>query len=131
MKRHLVLLALLALAGCAAAPAPEIPGCREGPCIQMGQSQTFGIMAVTPLEVLEDSRCPIEAECVWAGRFRIRARLDIGHETIETEIEAWQPLTINGGTLLLEEVAPDPSVQWPKLAPGDYSMRFSFTPSGE
>jgi hypothetical protein len=82
---------------------------------------------VTPLDVLEDSRCPIEADCVWEGALRIKARLDIGHETITVELKGYEPFQINGGTLLLSEIAPDPSVQWPRLAPNDYRFGFSFS----
>jgi hypothetical protein len=103
-----------------------MPGCHEGPCIAIGESQQFGEMTVTPEEVLSDSRCPIEAECVWAGELKVRTRLNIGHETIRADITAWQPFTINGGTLLLAEVAPDASSQWPELQPKDYRFRFTF-----
>lgn len=117
----------LALAACAGATAPaEIPGCYEGPCIGIGQSQQFGIMRVTPEQVLADSRCPIEAECVWAGELKVKTRLDIGHETIWVDIRAWEPFTINGGTLLLAEVAPDASSQWLGLEARDYAFRFTF-----
>lgn len=119
----------LGLAGCATASPPEIPGCRNGPCIGIGETQDLGsLLRVTPLTVLEDSRCPIEADCAWEGAFRIDARLDIGHETITVELKAWEPFAINGGTLLLAEVAPDPSVQWPNLEAGDYQLGFTFEP---
>ncbi|MDG2002394.1 MAG: hypothetical protein P8J20_03595 [Novosphingobium sp.] len=125
-----ILPALLLLAACAGAtPPPKTPGCYEGPCIALGESQQFGIMRVTPLEVLADSRCPIEAECVWAGELRVNTQLDIGHETITVELKAYEPFTINGGTLLLAEVAPDASSQWPKLGQRDYAFRFTFTES--
>jgi hypothetical protein len=128
MRVKPILLAGLLLGACAGAKPPaSIPGCHEGPCIAIGQSQQFGIMRVTPLEVLADSRCPIEAECVWAGELKVRTRLDIGHETIWVDIKAWEPFTINGGTLLLAEVAPDASSQWPKPEPQDYGFRFTFT----
>jgi len=128
MIRQAIAARALGLAGCATASAPEIPGCRKGPCVHIGETQGLGSLSVTPLAVLEDSRCPIEADCAWEGAFRINARLDLGHETITVELKAWEPFVINGGTLLLAEVAPDPSVQWPKLEAGDYHMRFTFEP---
>ena len=128
MRVKTILLACFALGACVAAtPAPGVPGCYEGPCIAIGESQQFGIMRVTPEEVLADSRCPIEADCVWAGELKVKTRLDIGHETIWVDITAWEPFTINGGTLLLAEVAPDASTQWPKLKALDYGFRFTFT----
>lgn len=128
VRAKLTLILPLAITACATAPAPalEIPGCRNGSCIHMGESQDFGSLRVTPLEVLEDSRCPIEADCIWEGTFRIKAQLDMGHESITVELKAYEPLAINGGTLTLAEVAPDASVQWPNLAPKDYSLRILF-----
>jgi hypothetical protein len=128
MRLKPILLASLALGACAGAtPSPGIPGCREGPCIAIGQSQQFGIMSVIPEEVLADSRCPIDVQCVWAGELKVRTQLDIGHETIWVDIKAWEPFKINGGTLLLAEVAPDASTQTPKPEPKDYAFRFTFT----
>ena len=123
-----ILAASLALGACAGAtPSPAVPGCYGGPCIAIGQAQQFGAMRVTPLEVRADSRCPIEADCVWAGELKVNTQLDIGHETITVELKAFEPFTINGGTLLLAEVAPDASSQWPKPAQRDYAFRFTFT----
>ena len=128
MRMMPILPAALFLVACtAAAPPRSIPGCYQGPCIAIGEAQQFGIMRVTPLEVLADSRCPIEAECVWAGELRVNTRLDIGHETITVELKAYEPFTINGGTLLLAEVAPDASSQWPTPGQQNYAFRFTFT----
>ena len=128
MRTKPILIAALLLASCAtAAPPPAISGCREGPCIAIGDAQQFGIMRVTPLEVLADSRCPIDAQCVWAGELRVNTRLDIGYETITVELKAFEPFTINGGTLLLAEVAPDATAQSPGLEQRDYAFRFTFT----
>ncbi len=115
-----------ALIACATAPAPVIPGCYEGPCVAIGESQRAGEIEVVPLAVREDSRCPIEADCVGAGRVRINAQLTIGHEVFETELTSWEGMDINGGTLTLVEVAPDASSQWPNLQPEDYRFRFEF-----
>jgi hypothetical protein len=128
MRKAIFITASVMLASCATAQNAEIPGCYEGPCVAIGEAQDLGSMQVTPLAVLTDSRCPIEAECVWAGELKINAQLNIGHESFETELSAWQPFTINGGTLLLAEVAPDASVEWSGLEGKDYRFRFTFTP---
>lgn len=122
-------LALLALAGCATATVPDIPGCREGPCVAVGESQQVAPdFAVKPLNVREDSRCPIEADCIWAGRVMLEAELTLGHEVITVELASDDPYVINGGTLSIAEIAPDASVRWPQLTPGDYRFRFAFEP---
>ena len=42
----------------------------------LGQKVRVGDLAVTPLSVVEDSRCPINARCVWAGRLVVRTQID-------------------------------------------------------
>jgi len=127
MKLACTFAPLALLSACATAQTAEIPGCRQGPCVRIGEVQDLGDIQVKPLAVLEDSRCPIEADCSWAGQLRLETELTLGHEVITVELTAWQGFTINGGTLTLAEVAPDPSVQWPDLRGQDYSFRFAFT----
>lgn len=131
MTRQLIpALLLVGLTACAAVDAGrDIPGCHEGPCVAVNETQDLGAVQVTPLDVIEDSRCPIEAECIWAGRVRIIARIENRGGVIEDELESWKPQVVAGGTLELVEVAPDASGQWPDLAPGDYRFRFSYVPA--
>ena len=42
----------------------------------LGQPTRVGRLVVTPLRVAEDSRCPINARCVWAGRAVVQTRID-------------------------------------------------------
>ncbi len=126
MKFVRTLAPLAVLSACATAQPTDIPDCYQGPCIGIGEVQDLGHIQVKPLAVLEDSRCPIEADCVWEGRLRLQTELTLGHEVITAELTAWDGFTINGGTLTLAEVAPDASVQWPNLREEDYSFRFSF-----
>ena len=42
----------------------------------LGQTLQVGGRNVTPLAVVEDSRCPTGTQCVWAGRVRLSARID-------------------------------------------------------
>lgn len=42
----------------------------------LGQKVRVGDVTVTPLAVIEDSRCPIDARCVWAGRLVVRTGID-------------------------------------------------------
>ena len=130
MQRALITFIPLLALGCATSTGGrDVPGCYEGPCVKIGETQDLGsLLHVSPLAVIEDSRCPIEADCVWAGQVRVNVRFDIGHETFETEMTAYDPFTINGGVLTLREVAPDMSSQWAPLQPGDYSFGFVFEP---
>jgi len=109
------LLILLALTGCMAAPddanrgpppAPQRPA--DDPALSYGglnQDISVGGLTVRPLEVTEDSRCPINVDCVWSGRLVLRAR--ISGMAGEQEISSIAPLALpGGGTLVLESVWP-------------------------
>jgi hypothetical protein len=123
-------IALLLLPACStAADSPDVPGCRVMECVAIGEAQqVWDDLIVTPLKVLEDSRCPIEAECVWEGRVRLSARLDMGHKTISVTLDSNEPMRINGGFLSIAEIAPDMSIAWSPIQTKDYQFGFSFAP---
>src|SRR5215510_15315797 len=53
----------------------------------IGQTADLGDgLRLRPLEVLEDSRCPQNARCIWAGRLRLRVNVDgVGDREITLE----------------------------------------------
>lgn len=91
----------------------------------LGETVYAGGPRVTPLEVLEDSRCPINARCVWAGQVRLKARVDLGTRDEERELTTGKPEPIADGTLELVDVQPD-RVAGETLNPGDYRFGFRF-----
>ncbi|WP_285710388.1 hypothetical protein [Erythrobacter oryzae] len=78
--RHLSpTLLLAALSACAVipdTPSPESVALPQGTPVALGQAVTVGTVVATPMEVVEDSRCPINARCVWAGRLVVKTRID-------------------------------------------------------
>lgn len=63
---------------------------------------------VTPLKVLEDSRCPANARCVWSGQVRLRVRLNYRSGVRKIEMTLGKPVALGpAGTLTLAEVSPD------------------------
>ena len=42
---------------------------------RLNETVRVGGVAVTPLVVLEDSRCPRDVACVWEGRIRLSVRV--------------------------------------------------------
>lgn len=79
---------------------------------------------VTPLEVIEDSRCPANVQCVWAGRLKIRARIHLGSGDQERELTLGEPVSIADGSLELAEVRPISKTT--PIAPTDYRFGFRF-----
>jgi hypothetical protein len=124
-----ILMPLL-LAACvapAAAPEPqndEVRRYNEGVEAQfaapgvvtarLGQTVRLGAAGVRPIAVVEDSRCPHDVECVWAGRLRLRVSLS--GVAGEPELTLGQAFALpGGGTLTLVAAAPAP---WHDPPPG-------------
>ena len=81
--KTITLLAPLALAigavGCVAIPDAPIAGqnaAEQGTAVAIRESVWVGKAVATPIEVIEDSRCPIDAVCVQAGRLVVETRID-------------------------------------------------------
>lgn len=89
----------------------------------IGQTADLGDgLRVRPLEILEDSRCPQNARCVWAGRLRLRVAVDgVGEREITLDEEAAQTPR---GAFALVAVSPGPWTDWPEGARPPY--RFGF-----
>lgn len=88
-------------------PAPrELPPAAPLTYAAIGQTVTVSGPRITPLAVLEDSRCPMNARCVWAGQVRLRVRIDSGRGG-EVEMTSGKPVSVADGALELVEVRPD------------------------
>ena len=74
-----LLAPMLLLAGCAVVPAgnqvPTAPA-PEGFQVGIDRPVRVGSVSVTPKKLVEDSRCPVNARCAWAGRVILKAQID-------------------------------------------------------
>lgn len=80
-------------------------------------------LRVRPLEVLEDSRCPQNARCVWAGRLRVRVAVEgVGEREVILDEAATQTPR---GAFALVAVSPGPWTDWPenRLPPYRFGFR--------
>lgn len=102
-------LLALSLAGCATVPAPTPVGPAPDGIVtaRLGQTVHVDGPRVTPLKVLEDSRCPMNARCVWAGQVRLKVRVHLGKRDETVELVSNKPVPIADGSLELVEVQPD------------------------
>lgn len=93
----------------------------------LGQTVAVDGPKVTPLEVLEDSRCPMNARCVWAGQVRLKVRVHLGAGDQERELTSHKPVQVADGSLELVEVQPDRVAgEGEALDPKDYRFGFRF-----
>jgi hypothetical protein len=118
----LALILGLALAACVT-PRVNADGSTDA---RLGQRVDLGGPKVTVLKVLEDSRCPMEARCVWAGQVRAEVRIELGSGTTERELVSNTPLPVADGSLELLGVMPPRSTQR-AIAPRDYRFTLKFS----
>ena len=77
----LALAAILPLSACAivpnAGPIVDSPHeiAQQGSLVPLLQPVQVGSVVATPMRVTEDSRCPMNARCVWAGRAVVETRM--------------------------------------------------------
>ena len=119
MIRTATILALLALTSCATVPQTDFA---NGPTASLNEVANLDGLTVRPLAVIEDSRCPAQVHCVWAGRVRIRA--EVGGDGIR-ELTLGEPVAVSGGTLTLVDVRPGKRTP-EAIAPRAYQFTFRF-----
>ena len=96
---------------------PGVIAARIGETVDLGNG-----LRVRPLEVLEDSRCPQNARCVWAGRLRLRIAVE-GADSVEV-IDDGVAVQTPHGSFSLVAISPGPWTDWPQDQRPPY--RFGF-----
>lgn len=138
------IVVLATLTGCAGAQDTESP---TGPELAVQPNEDFTLavgetallessdLAVRLLEVADDSRCPVDVVCVWAGD--AVAAIEVVNDGVEYAFglhvnpgEATGPgsVEVGGYCLDLEAMAPQPHAEVP-IAQNDYRVTFRFRPA--
>lgn len=126
---HLTLLLFL-LAGCSQAGGGLPTGTQV---LKPGQSisSADGSIALTFVEVLDDSRCPADAMCVWQGNVRVLLEVTQGTELQQYTLTLGELLqgdvdsiSVSGSTVALVQVDPYPLASQP-TDPADYEITLS------
>lgn len=132
---RLALITALGLCACAAAPL-EPPTRPTAPSHYSGQ-QTAGIdeavrlsrLRIIPIEVIEDSRCPSDVVCVWAGRLVVRVMVQSPDFPTRTEsMELGRGIALEDArslTITSAEPVPRAGVA---IQPSDYRLTFTLGP---
>ena len=104
MKQMFSIVAAACLTACATVPAAA--PVRTNGLAAIGQSTRVGALVVTPQSLIEDSRCPINARCVWSGRLVLSTRIE-GRGWRETvNLTLGQPYATHGAGLALVSAEP-------------------------
>ena len=97
--------------------------------MKIGETISVGELRLTFRSVAGDSRCPIDAVCVWAGDAEIALRIEQGtqaavaalHTMLEPKKTEW-----NGYTIALVSVSPAPKAS-SSIDPKDYRAQLLVT----
>ncbi len=120
VARALAAATLLAALGCAGnvvdavdQPSGSLNSLPTEITLRYGEERTIdGVLHVSFNEVLEDSRCPVDVTCVWAGNARVQIGMAMGtgptvplelNTTLEPRAVDW-----NGVRVTLRSVMPEP-----------------------
>jgi hypothetical protein len=94
--------------------------------IDQGAS-AFGVM-VTPLSIEEDSRCPLDVQCIQAGTVRVKVLVTQNGTSTTQVFTLTTPIDVNGTTI--ELIAADPAKYSTVITtPQDYRFTFRITPT--
>lgn len=107
----------------ACAPITSTPDDEDG--VAFGQKTIVDGPTIMPMELLEDSRCPSNADCAWPGQVRIKIKWFKADEEVILEMTSGHPTPIADGALTLASVKPIRKTTG-KIARDDYRFTFSF-----
>ncbi len=112
---------VLLLTACTTTSMPR----SDGSDVALGQEAMVDGPVIKPIAVIEDSRCPMNARCVWAGRVRLKMLWVRSQSNQEFELTLGEPKPLADGSITLTSVRPDKRTDV-VLKPSDYRFSFSF-----
>ncbi len=101
-----VALPLAALALSACATLPTAAPVRGDGLAYLGEATRIGVLIVTPRAIVEDSRCPINVRCVWAGRAIVRTEVAGAGWRETRNLTLGERITTHGKQLALTSIKP-------------------------
>jgi len=124
MTRLAAILTCLTLAGCSAASTQETQAVNLGINVTLAPgaaiSSKTADVTVRFVAVTEDSRCPSDVTCVWAGEVKVRLEIQEASK-VASPVEILEGSSTVAGVyrVTLVRVEPQP-VSTAKIAPQDY-----------
>jgi hypothetical protein len=91
----------------------------------VGQSASGVDVTLTPLEVTDDSRCPKNVNCIWAGTVHVRTRVQAPSGTSELTFELGKAISTGDVNIALTAVQPDKTSA--VIATSSYQFTFTVT----
>lgn len=121
MRIFLVPMVTIALASC----VTTAKGDADRNDVRLGQTTNVNGPRVRPVAALEDSRCPINVRCVWAGQVRLKMLWIKPSGDQPFELTLGEPTPLADGTITLTAVKPEKTTNGQPTS-ADYRFSFDF-----
>jgi hypothetical protein len=99
---------------------PENTGPQE---LAVGGTGGVENLLIEPLSILEDSRCPIGVQCVWAGRIVAQVKFTIGDTFDNRSIALGETVSFGEYLITLAAVSPE-KTEGQQINDEDYRLTF-------
>ncbi len=92
---------------------------------RIGEKGTGLSVDITPLKVIQDSRCPKDVQCIWAGTVEVSTKIKSGvfEDTVTFKLD--EPQQFGAETVTLKAVSPDKGQE--AIAPTAYRFVYQVT----
>lgn len=90
---------------------------------KLGETILFSEVSGKVIEVLEDSRCPSDVQCIQAGTVRVKANFTFGTLSQDLTLKLGEPVTFSGYSVTLTDVKPA-KISTIEIRPSDYIFTF-------
>jgi hypothetical protein len=123
MSLRAALLMFVALAGCGAARTQEGTRVEPGAEITLAPGATASVagaqMSVRFVAVTEDSRCPLDVTCVWAGEVKVQLAIRVSGTATQATVPEGDSTVAGEHRVTVLRVEPRPT-STARIAAGDY-----------
>lgn len=92
--------------------------------VSLGEEFKVGNTTITPLTIVEDSRCPADVQCIWAGTFLAEVTITTEGTTENRQLSIGDQISTSHGPLVLEAVEPQ-AVSGQEVRPSEYRLIFT------
>jgi hypothetical protein len=109
-------------------PSPQVTVLPYGNVtLKIGDTAQFKDISIKPISIEEDSRCPVDVQCIWAGTVRVKIQVVSGTGTSTSIVTLDQPFTTEAQRITLTAVTPEKHSQT-QASTGGYRLSFNVVP---
>ncbi|KND49367.1 MAG: hypothetical protein AB203_03150 [Parcubacteria bacterium C7867-008] len=91
--------------------------------LALGETARFAGLTITPISIVEDSRCSVGVQCIQAGTVRVAVKIVAAMGTNTQTLTLNQPFTTEAETITLTDVKP--VKKQGDMKPAEYALTFN------